>query len=128
MSKSQRVGRAVVLFGIILPGLAAQSGLPRIGMGGIVHETNTFNPKKTTVADFEAGIGGAHGILRGVEIVQEMANSNNTIAGFIEGAKRHGLELYPTIMAGPQTIGTVTDQAFDTLTGELLERLKKAPK
>jgi microcystin degradation protein MlrC len=31
-------------------------------------------------------------------------------------------------MAGPQTIGTVTDQAFDTLTNELTDRLKKAPK
>jgi len=97
-------------------------------MGGIVHETNTFNPKKTTVADFEVGLGGANGILRGDAIVSELASSNNTIAGFIEGAKQHRLELYPTLMAGPQTIGTVTNEAFLTLTGELTDRLKKAPK
>ncbi len=120
--------RTVLLIGIIVQATVAQTVKPRIGMGGIVHETNTFNPKKTSVADFEAGLGGANGILRGEAILTELANSNNTISGFIEGAKQHGLELYPTLMAGPQTIGTVTDQAFDTLTNELTSRLKTAPK
>jgi microcystin degradation protein MlrC len=118
-----------LLFGIVVvPLLAAQTGLPRIAIGGIVHETNTFNPKKTTVADFEDGIGGAHGILRGEAIISELATSNNTVAGFIEGAKANRLDLYPTLMAGPQTIGTVTGEAFLTLTNELVDRLKKAPK
>lgn len=120
--------RSALLFGTLVQTLAAQTSLPRIAVGGIVHETNTFNPKKTTVADFEVGIGGANGILRGEAILQQLANSSNTIAGFIEGAKQHRLELYPTIMAGPQTIGTVTDQALNTLTGELTDRLQKAPK
>ena len=120
--------RSAVVFGILVQALAAQTSLPRIGVGGIVHETNTFNPKKTNLADFDIGLGGANGILRGEAILQELASSNNTIAGFIEGAKRHQLELYPTIMAGPQTIGTVTDRAFDTLADELTGRLKKAPK
>ncbi|HTM49254.1 MAG TPA: M81 family metallopeptidase [Bryobacteraceae bacterium] len=120
--------RIAALFGIFLCSLSAQTGRPRIAIGGIVHETNTFNPKKTTLADFETGIGGANGILRGPDIVKELANSNNTIAGFIEGAGRYGLDLYPTLMAGPQTIGTVIDAAFETLTGELTDRLRKAPK
>ena len=120
--------RTAVLLAIFVPALVAQNRLPRIGMGGIVHETNTFNPKKTTVADFETGLGGANGILRGEAIIRELASSNNTIAGFIDGAKEHRLELYPTIMAGPQTIGAVTKEAFETLTGELIDRLKKAPK
>src|SRR5262245_36758465 len=99
--------------------LLGQSGTPRIGVGGIVHETNTFNPRTTTIADFETGIGGANGILRGQAILTELENSNNTVAGFIEGARLHHLELYPTLMAGPQTIGTVTAEAFNSLTGEL---------
>lgn len=101
---------------------------PIIGIGGIVHETNTFNPKKTTLADFEAGIGGANGTLRGHDILTLSANANNTTAGFIEGAAQHGLTLYPTIVAGPQTIGIVLDSAFETLTKELIDRLKQAPK
>lgn len=101
---------------------------PVIGIGGIVHETNTFNPKKTTLADFETGIGGSKGTLRGQEILTLSANANNTTAGFIEGARKHGLELYPTVVAGPQTIGMVLDTAFNQLTEELITGLKKAPK
>src|SRR5262245_44373458 len=108
--------------------LAFAQPRPVIGMGGIVHETNTFNPKKTTLADFETGIGGANGTLRGNDIIKLSANANNTPAGFIEGAGKYGLDLYPTVIAGPQTIGIVLDSAFDTLTAELIDRLKQAPK
>lgn len=102
----------------------AQARKPLIAVGGIVHETNTFNPKKTTIADFEAGIGGAHGILRGQAVITESRDSNNTVAGFIAGAEASGLELFPTIVAGPQTIGAVTAEAFNTLSQELTERLQ----
>lgn len=119
--------RAVLLSVFLSAGLFAQSR-PVIGIGGIVHETNTFNPKKTTLADFETGIGGAKGTLRGQEVITLSVNANNTIAGFIEGARNNNLELYPTIVAGPQTIGMVLDSAFDTLTAELIEGLRRAPK
>ncbi len=101
---------------------------PVIAIGGIVHETNTFNPKRTTLADFDSGPGSASGILRGQEIIDVSTKANNTTAGFIEGASQYGLTLYPTIVAGPQTIGTVVDSAFETLTKELIDRLKQAPK
>jgi len=101
---------------------------PVIGIGGIVHETNTFNPKKTTLADFETGIGGAKGTLRGDEIITLSVNANNTIAGFIEGARKGGFDLHPTVVAGPQTIGIVLDSALNALTGELIQGLKRAPK
>jgi len=117
--------RAIFFF---LSTLALAQTKPVIGVGGIVHETNTFNPKKTTLADFAAGIGGANGTLRGDEILKLSANANNTTAGFIEGAAQSGLTLFPTIIAGPQTIGIVLDSAFETLTKELIDRLKAAPK
>ena len=107
---------------------AADPPAPVVGLGGIVHETNTFNPKKTTVEDFEKGLRGAKGILRGQEIFDEYTDANNTTAGHIAGAKQHGLRLHATLIAGPQTIGIVTKQAFDVLTQELIERLEAAPK
>jgi microcystin degradation protein MlrC len=114
---------------LLISAFAVQSQTrPVIGMGGIVHETNTFNPRKTTLQDFETGIGGANGILRGEDILRLSAKANNTPAGFIEGAAQSGLTLFPTIIAGPQTIGTVQDSAFETLTDELIGRLKQAPK
>ena len=109
---------------VLVSALSGQSRKPLIGVGGIVHETNTFNPKKTTMADFEEGIGGAHGILRGQAVITESRNANNTVSGFIAGAEETGLELFPTIVAGPQTIGSVTADTFNTLTQELLERMQ----
>ena len=108
--------------------LTAQSRNPIVGLGGIAHETNTFNPKKTTIADFETGLRGAKGILRGQEILDEHTGGSDTTAGHIEGAMQYGLDLYPTILAGPQTLGTVTDETFNILTQELIERLQAAPK
>ncbi len=110
---------------VISGAVFAQPRKPLIGVGGIVHETNTFNPKKTTIADFEAGIGGGvPGITRGPAVISESRNSNNTVAGFIAGAEESGLELFPTIVAGPQTIGSVTADAFNSLSQELTERLQ----
>jgi microcystin degradation protein MlrC len=118
---------------VLLLSLALSSALfaqrrPMIGFGGIIHETNTFNPKKTTLADFETGIGGAKGTLRGNEIITLSVNANNTIAGFIEGSSRYGLDLYPTVVAGPQTIGIVLDSAFNALTEELINGFQRAPR
>ncbi len=115
---------ALLFFGA----LAAAQTRPVVGIGGIVHETNTFNPQKTTFKDFESGIGGADGILRGQDLITRSIKANNTIAGFIEGAKLSHFDLHPTLVAGPQTIGLVLDSAFEALTNELIDRLKQAPK
>ena len=113
---------------LFLGTLASAQSKPIVGIGGIVHETNTFNPQKTTLKDFESGVGGADGILRGQDLITRSVKANNTIAGFIEGAKLSNYDLYPTMLAGPQTIGLVLDSAFESLTNELIDRLKQAPK
>ncbi|MBS1828125.1 MAG: M81 family metallopeptidase [Acidobacteria bacterium] len=117
-----------IAFLFLLTSVLHAQSRPVIGIGGVVHETNTFNPKKTTLADFEAGIGGRPGILRGDDIIKLSRNANNTITGFINGAEERGLQLYPSLVAGPQTIGLVLDSVFDSLTKEMIDRLKKAPK
>ena len=73
----------VLVISLLLAASVLAQPRPVIGIGGIVHETNTFNPKKTTLADFETGIGGAKGTLRGQEILTLSANANNTTAGFM---------------------------------------------
>src|SRR2546425_1244532 len=108
--------------------MAAQSRRPVIAVGGIMHETDTFNPAKTELADFEIGLAEGQGIVRGEQMIRDQENGSTIISGYIEGARRFGLELYPTILAGPQTGGMVTARAFDTLTAELIQRLKSAPR
>src|SRR5690242_1311141 len=80
-------GCAVLFLGSTV--LNAQSHRPLVAVGGISHETNTFNPRKTSLADFELGVGAA-GILRGGQIIAEMTKANGPISGFIEGAKEYG--------------------------------------
>jgi len=120
------VSRLLPLAVLVSGALLAQK--PVVGIGGIMHETNTFNAKKTDMAVFEESIRGAEGIVRGEKIIEEFSEANNTTSGFIQGAKKYGLEIYPTMFAGPQTLGTVTDETLDTLTQELIERLDSAPK
>ncbi len=101
--------------------LSGQTRKPRIAIGGILHESNTFSSDKTSLDDFLARM-----IRRGDEISTEFAASAHEVGGFIEGAERHGFELIPTIVAGATPSGPVTDHAFDTLTAELIERLENA--
>ena len=61
---------------------------PRIAIGGIIHETNTFNPRKTEVADFAAGIGGAAGLLRGDEIIRDAEKANSTTCAITRSSAR----------------------------------------
>jgi microcystin degradation protein MlrC len=108
--------------------VSAQSHPPLIAIGGVMHETDTFNPAKTDLADFEVGLAEGQGILRGDELIKAEENGSTIVSGYIEGARRFGVKLYPTILAGPQTGGIVTDRAFNTLVAELIDRLKSAPK
>ncbi len=113
--------RYLFLLGVTVLVVSAQMRRPMIAVGGISHESNSFNPAKTTLADFgrrtltEAGL-------------QEAASGHDTLAGVVAGAREFGLELYPTISAGATPKGPVTDEAFETLTGELVKKIKAAPR
>ena len=120
-----RPAAAIFFVAISISSALAQSERPVIAVGGISHETNTFNPRKTTLKDFETGLG-ATGILRGQEIIRQAETGNTTMAGFVAAARQYGLELHPTITAGPQTIGIVTDDAFEALMKELLVGIRSA--
>ena len=94
---------------------------PRIAIGGILHESNTFSTDLTDLEDFEG-----RALTRGDEIVPEFATSAHEVGGFIEGGEVYGFELVPTLVGNATPSGTVTDRALDKLTGELIERLKDA--
>ena len=101
--------------------LMAQTSKPRIAIGGILHESNTFSEVKTDLKDFAGRL-----ITRGDEIIAEFAASAHEVGGYIEGAEKYGLELVPTLVASATPAGPVTDRALDALTDELIDRLKKA--
>lgn len=99
---------------------------PVIGVAGISHESNSFNVKKTDLEDFHVTIG---------EPQQERAkrffagaSAKTTSAGYIAGAKKFGLDLYPTLITSATPRGPVTDRAFNTMMNEIITGLKAGPK
>ncbi len=101
--------------------LTGQTMEPRIAVGGILHESNTFSSDLTDLDDFRG-----RSLRRGTEIRDEYATSQHEIGGYIEGAQAHGLDLVFTIVGNATPAGPVTDRAFDTLTSELIEHLRRA--
>lgn len=101
----------------------AQEG-PVIGVAGIAHESNSFNVRKTDLEDFSPGIGQESA----EEFLRERAKERTIVAGYVAGAERFGLELYPTLVTTATPKGPVTDRAFEALAGRILERLRAAPR
>jgi microcystin degradation protein MlrC len=99
---------------------------PLIGVAGISHESNSFNVHKTELEDFRVQIG--QDIKERSKNFFAGANAKTTSAGYIEGAKRFGLELYPTLVTGATPKGPVTDAAFNAMMKEIISGLKSAPK
>ena len=97
------------------------SGAARIAVGGILHESNTFCTRLTGLDAFS---GRAN--CRGDEVEAEFGDAAHEVGGFISGAREHGLELVPTLVANATPSGTVADEAFEALTGELIERVQGA--
>jgi microcystin degradation protein MlrC len=97
----------------------------RIGIGGFLHETNTFAPSKATLADFERG-GGWPGLMRGSRVVSGTRNVNVGIAGFIAEAEVFGWRLVPTVWAAATPSAHVTEDAYEAIAGMIVEGLAQA--
>src|SRR5437879_8181747 len=92
----------------------------RLAALGMAHETNTFARFPTEYADFEES-----GILRGDQIVRDYAESHATMAGFLDAARRPGVEVVPLLFTFTEPKGTITRDAFERLCGEMLHLLRE---
>ena len=91
-----------------------------LAIGGIMHESNTFNPIPTDSGAFSQTFAG--------NLVRVWGESHHEMGGFIQGAETHGYTTYPTLMAAATPAGRVTDDAFNRLTEIFIQHLKAAPK
>ena len=91
----------------------------RVAILGISHETNTFSIVPATYEEFEK----VH-ILRGEEIFDQFADSQYTISGYIQGAEELGFDIVPLMYAVTGPIGTITKDAYDRLSSEMLGMLR----
>lgn len=102
--------------------LSAQTARPRIAVGGISHESDSFSPTPTRLADF------GWPALKTQDFLPNHEKAATTIAGYIEGSRRYGFELVPTLFANATPGGPLTNETFDTLSAELIRRLQGVPK
>ena len=99
--------------------------MTRIFIAGFQHETNTFAP---SLADWEAfNRGDAFpAYIRGQAMQTQFTGINIPVGGFIDAAKRHGWQLWPSVWAGASPSSFVTRDAFERIATDLLQDLTQA--
>jgi microcystin degradation protein MlrC len=93
----------------------------RFAFGGIMHESNTFCPVKTTLSQFEDS-----GIHVGEGIITSLRGTRGFIGGVIDAAEELGVELVPTLYASTSPYGVVEEEAFIYLLDQLCTRMGQA--
>jgi microcystin degradation protein MlrC len=107
-------------------GAFAQNRRFVVAIGALKHESNSFNPAKTVLADFD-GMRGTT-TLTGAALLDSLRNQSTEISGFLEAADSEKFDVYPAYIASATPKGPLTKETYDTLTDRLITSLKAAPK
>lgn len=94
-----------------------------IAIAGFQHETNSFGVGHAGLAEFEMADSWP-GYLRGPEVTNGTRGLNLPIAGAIAAAAPD-LDIQPISWCAAEPSGPVTDEAFDTITGDILDAMSK---
>jgi microcystin degradation protein MlrC len=96
----------------------------KVAIGGLAHESNTFNARRTELEAFMTGYGL---VASDKEILTQFQNTRTVLGGFIAAASQFNFDLVPTFyaQAGLDT-GTVSQEAFDHLEKKLLDAIALA--
>jgi microcystin degradation protein MlrC len=96
-----------------------------IAVGGFQHETNTFAPTRADYRAFEAGAG-RPGIQFGAAITAAVAGANLPAAGAIDALHALGHRTVGLAWASATPSAQVTQDAYERIAGEILQRLAAA--
>ncbi len=96
----------------------------RVAVGGFKHESNSFNPAKTTLADYTIQEAGK----MKEDPLDLWGRSNSDVSGFIAGGKQEGFELLPALVADATPKGPLTTETYDTITARLIAKFKSLGK
>jgi len=92
--------------------------MARIGLAGFQHETNTFAPGLTTFEAFQVSTSEDTGLIIGQQVLTFGEKEKNVPpSGFLRKAWALGHEVIPILFTSAQPSGTVTDDAFERITG-----------
>lgn len=93
----------------------------RIGILGLLHESNTFVTRPTTIENFRDTV-----LLKGDAIRPEFDGAHHEIGGFLAGVDDAGETAVPIFVARALPAGTIDAESFDELTNQLLAALDDA--
>lgn len=93
----------------------------RVGIIGLLHESNTFMPRATTLEDFRRLV-----IARGADVETQFAGTHHEIGGFFEGLKSEGIDAVPLFATRAVPSGTITADTLDQLLAMMFEDLDHA--
>ena len=96
---------------------------PRIAVGGFQHETNTFAPSRAELEAFSRG-GAWPPFAQGDAMFAGLAGANLPAAGAISELQLAGFAIAPLAWAAASPSAQVTDQAFETIAGAILDELQ----
>jgi len=94
----------------------------RVGIIGLLQESNTFLPGETTWQHFEEDI-----LARGEEVLTQFQDTQHEIGGFLAGLRQASFEAVPIFVARALPFGIITADCFDRLMNEIRTGLRNAP-
>lgn len=96
----------------------------RVAIGGYVHETNTFHPSPTTLAEFREPTGTW---VEGEALIEAFAGTRSVLGGMIAVGRARGWELVPTFYSyGGATTGLIEAGAIAVVQRALLTPIAAA--
>jgi microcystin degradation protein MlrC len=93
----------------------------RVGVAGLLHESNTFLGVPTTYDHFARNT-----LTRGPELLARWTGAKHELGGMIAGAAEQGLDVVPLLATIAIPSGAVTAEAFEQIAGEILEEIRRA--
>ncbi|MEO8133771.1 MAG: M81 family metallopeptidase [Betaproteobacteria bacterium] len=96
----------------------------RVVIAMMKHETNTFSPLPTPLANFGRG-NSARGPAFGDEAIAMVAGTNNAIAAFLDLARTEGWDVTVPIAANAVPSGLVDRDAFEAICAPIVQAVKQ---
>ncbi|KAF0110584.1 MAG: hypothetical protein FD147_1538 [Chloroflexi bacterium] len=97
----------------------------RVGLGGLIHETNTFAKTPAVLDNFLKPDGFYPGLRSSEEILRFGDGRFNIAAsGFLSAAPAHNFQVVPLIWCGAEPSAPIAKDVFDHLLGLLIDSLK----
>ena len=75
----------------------------RVGIAGLLHESNTFLPRPTVYEDFAST-----SLVKGEDLIERWQGAQHELGGFLEGAREYGFRPAPALAGFAVPSGALT--------------------